>query len=258
MQIWVRSLGWEDPLEKGKVTHSSILAWRIPWTILSLGSQRVGHDWATSLYLVCICCYCSIIVSDSLSPMDCSLPDSSVATISQSLPKFIPSHKYVAVFCCRQVMSNSSQPRGLQHAKFPCPSLPPRVCPGSCSVNQWCHPTISSYVVLFPVCLQSFPASGSFPVSQLFASGGDDKLLHHTRCENPMNWIKRQKGMAPKDEPSGWKGSSMLLRKSEGQLTCTISPKLSCRKASLYIRVQTKSIISKGPSCDFALDGKVI
>ena len=47
-ETWVRSLGWEDPLEKGKATHSSILAWRIPWTIQSMGSQRVGHDWATS------------------------------------------------------------------------------------------------------------------------------------------------------------------------------------------------------------------
>ena len=43
----VRSLGWEDPLEKGKSTHSSILAWRIPWTVQSRGLQRVGHDWAT-------------------------------------------------------------------------------------------------------------------------------------------------------------------------------------------------------------------
>ena len=43
-ETWVRSLGWEDPLEKGKATHSSILAWRIPWTVQSMGSQRVGHD----------------------------------------------------------------------------------------------------------------------------------------------------------------------------------------------------------------------
>ena len=44
-EIWVRSLGWEDPLEKGKATHSSILAYRIPWTVQSMGSQRVGHDF---------------------------------------------------------------------------------------------------------------------------------------------------------------------------------------------------------------------
>ena len=43
-ETWVRSLGWEDPLEKGKATHSSIVAWRIPWTVYSTGSQRVGHD----------------------------------------------------------------------------------------------------------------------------------------------------------------------------------------------------------------------
>ena len=47
-ETWVWSLGWEDPLEKGKATHSSILAWRIPWTIQSMGLQRVGHDWATN------------------------------------------------------------------------------------------------------------------------------------------------------------------------------------------------------------------
>ena len=48
LETWVRSLGWKDPLEKGKATHSSILAWRIPWTIQSVGSQRVGHDWVTN------------------------------------------------------------------------------------------------------------------------------------------------------------------------------------------------------------------
>ena len=46
-ETWVRSLGWEDFLEKGKTTHSGILAWRISWTVWSMGSQRVGHDWAT-------------------------------------------------------------------------------------------------------------------------------------------------------------------------------------------------------------------
>ena len=46
-ETWVRSLGWEDPLEKGKAPHSSILAWRIPWTVQSTGSQRVRHNWAS-------------------------------------------------------------------------------------------------------------------------------------------------------------------------------------------------------------------
>ena len=61
---------------------------------------------------------------------------------------------------------------GLQHTRFPCPSPSPGVCSNSCPLSQWCHPTISSSVAPFSSCPQSFPASGSFPVSRLFASGG--------------------------------------------------------------------------------------
>ena len=61
---------------------------------------------------------------------------------------------------------------GLQHARPPCPSLSPRVCPSSCPLKQWCHPTFSSSVTLFSFCLWCFPASGSFSVSQLFTSSG--------------------------------------------------------------------------------------
>ena len=67
------------------------------------------------------------------------------------------------------VMSDSLRPHGLQHARPPCPSPTPGVYSNSCPLSQWCHPTISSSVVLFSSRLQSFPASGSFPVSQLFA-----------------------------------------------------------------------------------------
>ena len=68
----------------------------------------------------------------------------------------------------RQVVPDSLWPHGLQHTRFPCPSPSPRVCPSSCHLNQWCHPTISSSDTLFSFCLQSFPASRSFPMSQLF------------------------------------------------------------------------------------------
>ena len=61
---------------------------------------------------------------------------------------------------------------GLQHASLPCPSPTPRVFSNSCPSTQWCHPTISSSVIPFSSCLQPFPASGSFQMSQLFASGG--------------------------------------------------------------------------------------
>ena len=69
-------------------------------------------------------------------------------------------------------MSNSLRPRGLQHARLPCPSPTPRACPNSCPLCQWCHPTISSSGVPFCSCLQYFSASGSFPMSQFFTSGG--------------------------------------------------------------------------------------
>ena len=74
-------------------------------------------------------------------------------------------------FCSVTVMSNSLRPHGLQHTRFPCPSLSPRVCSNSCASSWWCHPTISSSVTLFSSCLQSFPVSESLPISQLFASG---------------------------------------------------------------------------------------
>ena len=72
----------------------------------------------------------------------------------------------------RSVVSNSLQPHGLQHARPPCPSPTPGVYSNSCPLSQWCHPTISSSAVPFSCRLQSFPASGSFLVSQFFPSGG--------------------------------------------------------------------------------------
>ena len=70
------------------------------------------------------------------------------------------------------VTSKSLKPHGLQHVRLSCPSLSLGVWSNSCPLIQWCHPTISSSVALFSFCLQSFPASGTFPMSQLFISGG--------------------------------------------------------------------------------------
>ena len=70
------------------------------------------------------------------------------------------------------VVSDSLWSHGLQHARLPCPSPTPGACSNSCPLSRWYHPTISSSVVPFSSCLQSFAGSGSFPVSQLFASGG--------------------------------------------------------------------------------------
>ena len=77
----------------------------------------------------------------------------------------------VVVFSC-QVVPNSLQPHGLQHNRLPCSSPSSGVSPSSCPLNQWCHPIISSSVIPLSFCPQSFTASGSLPMSQLFTSGG--------------------------------------------------------------------------------------
>ena len=84
-------------------------------------------------------------------------------------------------------MSDSSWSHGLQHSRLPCPSLSPGVCPSSCPLNQWCHPTISSSVIPFFSCLQAFPSSESFPMSQLFVSGGQSIGALASVSVLPMN-----------------------------------------------------------------------
>ena len=100
-------------------------------------------------------------------------------------------------FSC-SVMANSLWPHGLQHRRLPCPSLSPGVCSSLYPLSQWCHPTISSSVIPFSSCLQSFPASGSFPVSQFLASGGQSIGVSALASVLPMNiqdWF-----------PLGWTG----------------------------------------------------
>ena len=79
--------------------------------------------------------------------------------------------RYLLLFS-HSVMSNSLWPHGLQHTRLPCPLLSPRACSNSCPLSWWCLSTISSSVIPISSCLQSFPASGSFLISQLFPSGG--------------------------------------------------------------------------------------
>ena len=103
------------------------------------------------------------------------------------------------------VMSNSLQPHELQQAKPPCPSPTPRVYPNSCPLSQWCHPTISSSVVPFSSCPQSFPASWSFQMSQLFTLGGQSIGVLASTSVLPMNtqdW-----------SPLGWTGWISLQSK---------------------------------------------
>ena len=100
-------------------------------------------------------------------------------------------------FSC-SVMSNSLQPRGLQHTRPPCPWPTPGVYSVSCPLSRWCHPTISSSVIPFYSLLQSFPASESFPMSQIFSSGGQNIGVSASASVLPMNtqdW-----------SPLGWTG----------------------------------------------------
>ena len=78
----------------------------------------------------------------------------------------------IVVLFSPSIVSSSLQSHGLQHIMLPCPSPTPGACSNSCPLSPWCHPTISSSVSPFSSCLQSFPVSGSFPMSQLFTSGG--------------------------------------------------------------------------------------
>ena len=89
-------------------------------------------------------------------------------------------------FSC-SVMSDSLRPHEPQHARPPCPSPTPRVHPNPCPLSQWCHPTISSSVIPFSSCPQSFPVSGSFQMSQLFVSGGQSIGVSASTSVLPMN-----------------------------------------------------------------------
>ena len=84
------------------------------------------------------------------------------------------------------VVSDCLRPHGLKHTRLPCPSPTPGVYSNSCPLSRWCHPTISSSVIPFSSCLQSFSASGSFPVSQFFASGGQS-IAVSASASSPSN-----------------------------------------------------------------------
>ena len=89
-------------------------------------------------------------------------------------------------FSC-SVMSDCLWPHGHQHTRLPCPSPTPGVHLNSCPLSWWCHPTISSSVVPFSSCLQSFPASGSFQMNHLFSSGGQSTGVSASTSVLPMN-----------------------------------------------------------------------
>ena len=123
--------------------------------------------------------------------------------------------KYYTVQFSRSVISDSLRPYGLQHTRPPCPSSTPRVYSNSCPLNCCCHPTISSSVVPFSSRLQSFPVSGSFQMSQFFASGGQSIGVSASASVLPMNiqdWF-----------PLGWTGWISLQSKELSRIFSNIT-----------------------------------
>ena len=86
------------------------------------------------------------------------------------------------------IVSISLRPHGLQHSRLPCPSSTPEAYSNSCPSSRWCHTTISSSVIPFSYCLQSFPASGSFQMSRIFASGGQSIGVSASASDPPIEY----------------------------------------------------------------------
>ena len=129
----------------------------------------------------------------------------------------------------RSVMSDSLRTHELQHTRPPCPSPTPRVYPNPCPSSQWCHPTTSSSVVPFSSCPQTFPASGSFPKSQLFTSGGQNIGVSASTSVLPMNtqdW-----------SPLGWTGWISLQSKGLWRVSQHHSSKASILWHSVFFTV---------------------
>ena len=106
---------------------------------------------------------------------------------------------YYSVQFSHSVVSNSLPPHESQHTRPPCPSPTPGVHPNSCALSRWCHPAISSSVIPFSLCLQSLPASETFPMSQLFAWGGQSIGVSASASVLP----KKSQGWSP-SEWTGW------------------------------------------------------
>ena len=137
---------------------------------------------------------------------------------------------YISVMLSHSVMSNSLQRHGLQHTRLPCPSPNSRACLNSCPLTWWCHPNISFSIVPFSSHLQSFLASGSFPVNQFLASGGQSIGVSASPSVLLMNfqdWF-----------PLGLTGLILLLCKGLSRLLQHCNSKASILRCSAYFMGQ--------------------
>ena len=203
-ETWIRSLGWEDPWRRERLPTPVFWPGEFCGLYSPWGHKEVDTTERLSLFTSPIYRHTDrqAHASSWLSPM----PPTDFVLMPYSLwlnviywvclfsatakcrnikDLIICDYKDSLINCCNwgidqnqnsvqfscSVVSNSLRPHGLQHATPPCPSPTPRVHSDSCPLTRWCHPTISSSMVPFSPRLQSFPASGSFQMSQFFASG---------------------------------------------------------------------------------------
>ena len=215
-------------------THCSILAWRIPGTeepggLPSMGSHRVGHNWsdlAAAAYFFLTGKFHGQKSLVGYGPQGWRVGHDWTHThvlfqilsafrllqnIEQSFWIFLHSLQFSSV---TQLCPTLCDPMNCSTSP-PCPSPSPRVHPNPCPLSRWCHPTISSSVIPFSSCPQSFPASGSFPMSQLFASGGQSIGVAASKSVLPMN---------TKDwSPLGWTGWISLQSKGFSRVFSNIA-----------------------------------
>ena len=168
-----------------------------PEVLQSMGSKRVGHNWVTEQQQHCMFEY-----SFQIWILKVLIKGKNFETMSC----------YTVQFSCL-VVSDCLQPYGLQHARPLCPPPSPTVCPSSCPLHWWCHPIISSFVGPFSSCLQSFPASESFQMSQFFTSGGQSIGASTSATVFPMNIRGRL--------PLGWIGWLSLQSKGLSNISNT-------------------------------------
>ena len=147
-----------------------------------MGSQRFRHDWGTFTFT------CKILMCVYINTHICIYLISKHPSICfNTFVAFLDFLTLQSIQFSRSVLSSSLQPHELQHARPPCPSPTPGVYPNPCPSSRWCHPAISSSVAPFSSCPQSLPASGSFPMNQLFTWGSQSIGVSASASVLPMN-----------------------------------------------------------------------
>ena len=168
-ETWVQSQGWEDPREKEKAIHSNILAWQNSrdYTVHGVAKSQTQLSDLHFTFKQPNIFLAGMILKTKIKLKERKRDEKQEACIlGYSLSPLVQFN--------RSVKSKSLWPLGLQYARLPCPSRTPGAYSNSCPLSRWCHSTISFSVVPFSSSLQSFPASGSFQMSQFLASGGQN------------------------------------------------------------------------------------